>query len=436
MPTASAGVAQLLVEGLFAVHPEEAADELERLPTNGAIEVLTQIGPAKSAEAFRRIAPATEISLLEKLEPDQARDFINLLDPPQAGALLAGLKRTQAESILGSVSETDARQLRQLMEYPADSAGRLMDPRVALFRPDTVAQDALSRLRSMPRSRKLLNLWVVDPEGRLSGAVSLQDAALAQADTTLSQLDMIAPMSVSVLAKREEVVETMERNRMASIPVVDYDQKPIGIIRLNELVSAIGKEHSPDLVSMTGASKEERALSTVRFAVSKRLPWLQINLATAFLAASVVGLFEETISQFTALAVLLPVVAGQSGNTGAQALAVVLRGLALREITLRHWPEVAVKEFFTGLLNGLAVAVVTCIGVYIWSGSIGLVAVIGVAMIFSMAIAGVAGAIIPVILAALGQDPAQSSSIVLTTVTDVFGFFSFLGLATLFASAL
>lgn len=436
MPTASLNAAQLLVEGLFAVHPDEAADELERLSTLGAVEVLTQIGPAQAAEAFRRVSPSTAISLLEKLEPDHARDLINVLDPPQAGALLAGLKRTQAESILKSVSETDARQLRQLMEYPAESAGRLMDPRVALFRADTVVHDALSRLRSMPRSRKLLNLWVVDSEGRLAGAVSLQDAALAHADTTLLQLDMIAPKAVSALANREEVVETMERNGMASIPVVDYDQKPIGIIRLDELVSAMGKEHTADLVSMTGASKDERALSSVGFAVSKRLPWLQINLATAFLAASVVGLFEETISQFTALAVLLPVVAGQSGNTGAQALAVVLRGLALREITLRHWPKVVVKEFFTGLLNGVAVAVVTCIGVYVWSGSIGLVAVIGAAMIFSMAIAGVAGAIIPVLLAALGQDPAQSSSIVLTTITDVFGFFSFLGLATLFASAL
>ena len=180
----------------------------------------------------------------------------------------------------------------------------------------------------------------------------------------------------------------------------------------------------------------QRALSKVSFAIRKRLPWLQINLATAFLAASVVGVFEDTISQFTALAVLLPVVAGQSGNTGAQALAVVLRGLALREITLRHWPQVVTKEFVAGLVNGLGVALVTCAGVYVWSGSPGLVFVIGLAMVLSMAIAGVAGAMIPVLLARIGQDPAQSSSIVLTTVTDVFGFFSFLGLATAFSSLL
>jgi magnesium transporter len=181
---------------------------------------------------------------------------------------------------------------------------------------------------------------------------------------------------------------------------------------------------------MVGASKEERALSPVGFAVRRRLPWLQINLATAFLASAVVGLFEQTIAQFTALAVLLPVVAGQSGNTGAQALAVTLRGLALREIRLRHWVRVAGKELGAGALNGVAVALVTALGVYVWSGSNGLALVIGTAMVGSMVIASVAGASVPMVLTALRQDPAQASSVILTTVTDCMGFLSFLGLAT------
>jgi len=185
-----------------------------------------------------------------------------------------------------------------------------------------------------------------------------------------------------------------------------------------------------------GASREERALSKISFAVRKRLPWLQINLVTAFLAAAVVGIFEGTIARFTALAVLLPVVAGQSGNTGAQALAVTMRGMALREIRLRHWPRVAFKEASVGVVNGVAVAMVTSIGVYVWSRSFGLSLVIGLAMVLSMAIAGIAGAAVPMVLSALGQDPAQSSSIVLTTITDITGFLSFLGLATLFADML
>jgi magnesium transporter len=185
--------------------------------------------------------------------------------------------------------------------------------------------------------------------------------------------------------------------------------------------------------TMVGVSTEERALSRVSFAVRQRLPWLQINLATAFLASFVVGLFEGTIAQFTALAVLMPVVAGQSGNTGMQALAVTMRGIALREVRLQHWPRLILKEAGVGIVNGLAIAATTMLGVFIWSQSPGLTLVIGIAMVMAMVIAGVSGAAIPLVLKALGHDPAQSSSIVMTTVTDVGGFLSFLGLATLFS---
>jgi magnesium transporter len=188
--------------------------------------------------------------------------------------------------------------------------------------------------------------------------------------------------------------------------------------------------------AMVGASRQERALSPVSFAVKKRLPWLEINLATAFLAAAVVGLFEGTIARFTALAVLLPVVAGQSGNTGAQALAVTMRGLAMREIRVRQWPRVVRKEASVALLNGIAVSLTTAAGVFLWSRSSGLAMVIGISMIISMVCAGIAGVLVPTALTGLGQDPAQSSSIVLTTVTDVVGFASFLGIATILAGML
>jgi magnesium transporter len=202
------------------------------------------------------------------------------------------------------------------------------------------------------------------------------------------------------------------------------------------MIQAVEEESTADLLTMVGASAQERALSRVSFAVRKRLPWLQINLLTAFLAAAVVGLFESTIARFTALAVLLPVVAGQSGNTGAQALAVTMRGLAMREIRLQHWWPVALKEVQVAAINGVGVALTTSLGVLVWSRSPGLALVIGVSMILSMVAAGLAGAVIPMLLTAAGQDPAQSSSIILTTVTDIAGFLSFLGIATLLAGML
>jgi magnesium transporter len=215
--------------------------------------------------------------------------------------------------------------------------------------------------------------------------------------------------------------------------VVDFEDRLLGVIRQGEMLAAAQEEMSADLQTMVGASRDERALSPAGFAVRRRLPWLNVNLGTAFLAAAVVGLFEDVIARITALAVLLPVVAGQSGNSGAQALAVTMRGLALREVRLSQWRRLILKELVVGMLNGVAIAAVTAAGVYLWSRSGALTAVIGVAMVISMTVAGLAGASVPMVMKALGQDPATASSIVLTTVTDVVGFLSFLGLATLLA---
>ncbi len=235
---------------------------------------------------------------------------------------------------------------------------------------------------------------------------------------------------------REDVAEILQRHPITELPVINQAGRLVGVIRQAALVSAIEQESSIDIQRMVGVSGDERATSTSFFAVKKRLPWLQINLLTAFLAAAVVGMFEGLIAQFTALAVLLPVVAGQSGNAGAQALAVTMRGLALREISLRHWRRVVGKEAAVGLINGLAIAATTALGVYFWSRSLGLVLVIVLAMVISMVAAGLAGALTPVLLRRFGQDPATSSSIILTTVTDVVGFSSFLGIATLLSGML
>jgi len=243
-------------------------------------------------------------------------------------------------------------------------------------------------------------------------------------------------VSIHVMSPQEEAVNLIKDGKIINLPVVDLDNRLLGVIRHDALIKAAESDATEDVQAMFGAGREERALSKANFAIKKRLPWLQINLATAFLAASVVGIFEETIAQITVLAVFLPVVAGQSGNTGSQALAVTIRGLALREIRIGQWFKVARKELIVGTVNGIAVALTTSLIVYVWASSLGLAMVIGISMVFSMAIAGFSGAVIPILLKSIGQDPAQSSSIVLTTVTDIVGFFSFLGLATIMISIL
>ena len=426
---------EALVSGYVRLFPGEVARALETAPPDKVSALLASRPVTRAADVMRRLSPGQAATVLASLPDRAAPRMVERLGAARAAVLLARLEPGDRERVIGLLPTRLATELSDLARYPPDTAGALMDPRVAAFAADTRVKTVLGRLRRR-RERRVYDVFVVDPDGRLAGVVPLQELALSPGDTPLGTLAQPSVPQVPATAGREEIVEAMAGGATPSLAVVDYEGRLLGVLRYAALMAAAESEASVDIQTMVGASKEERALSPVLFAVRKRLPWLQINLGTAFLAASVVGLFEETIQRVTALAILLPVVAGQSGNGGAQALAVTMRGLFLREIRAQNWPRVVLKELAVGALNGIAVAIVCAVGVYIWSRSPGLSLVIGVAMVLSMVVAGMAGAAIPTALSALGQDPAQSSSIVLTTVTDVAGFFTFLGLATLFGRLL
>jgi magnesium transporter len=416
-------------------HPDDAVQLLERLPAAEVAELLSRHPITVTTNVWERLSPDIAMRALDALTQTKMAEVLHQMDPTRAAAMLSIRDPEVREDYLKLLPQAQVAELNAILTHPVDSAGALMDPRVLLLRADTTVREALSRIRSL-RRRGVRMLFVVDADNRLAGQVDIQDLATATAATHLEEIQRPVRAMVNAIAPREDVVDLLERYRLTDLPVVDAEQRLIGVVRYANLMAAAEDEATVAMQTMVGVSKDERALSKVSFAVRKRLPWLHINLATAFLAAAVVGLFESTIAKYTALAVLLPVVAGQSGNTGAQALAVTMRGLALREIRSRHWPRVVFKEMSAGFWNGIAVAATTSLGVWIWSGSPGLAGVIGVSMVLSMVIAGIFGAAIPLLLNAIGQDPAQSSSIVLTTITDVTGFFSFLGIATLFSNLL
>ena len=424
-----------LNQRFFLDFPLEAARRLEAMPPAEAAELLSAQPGHAAIGAWQALAPDIAYAILKHLPEASGSHFLAESEPAASAAVLMRFDPEERNHWLASLDAQVARELREMMNYPENTAGRLMDPRVRHIRVDLSVGEAVDRLRTAKR-RGLRELFVVDDNGRLAGRVELHN--LAVADRSLPLRDITEPLLAAAqeLDPREDVVDLLQNRPITELPVVNHDGRFVGVIHQSALMTAIEQETSIDIQTMVGASRDERALSGPVFAVRKRLPWLQINLLTAFLAATVVGLFEGTIAKVTALAVLLPVVAGQSGNAGAQALAVTMRGIVLREITMRAWPRMVWKEASVGLVNGLAVALTTAIGVWIWSRSAGLVLVIAVAMVISMVIAGVAGALTPILLNRFGQDPAQSSSIVLTTVTDVAGFMSFLGIATLLSQML
>ncbi|HWA75168.1 MAG TPA: magnesium transporter [Polyangiaceae bacterium] len=430
----SGALAELALDFLSG-HPGAAGAVLEQVDPEEAANALLPLDLRRASDVLMRMNVDAAARTLRCMDDTWARDTLLAADFVQAARWLAHLDDDTSARLLAALPAQSQRNIREALEFPQDTAGRLMDPRVTTFREETTVDEALIRIRKT-RDRKITDVVLADDEGKLTGVVSLQRLIGAPDNAAMGSLaDRDRPV-VNPMATRDEVVDLLNRHALTSLPVVDLDGQVLGILPYDTLVRAAQYAATDDLQQMVGAGKDERALSKPLFTVKSRLPWLLINLVTGFLAATVVGLFDATIAKFTALAVLMPVVAGQAGNTGAQALAVTSRGLALREIRIGHWWRVCRKEALASFVNGSSVALITALCTFLWSGNPGLSLVIGVSMVCSMVIAAVSGCSVPIILTALKRDPATASSIILTTVTDVSGFFSFLGLATLLSKLL
>jgi len=401
----------------------EQAPLLEQLSDNGATRLLEHVDPGLLKPLFLSLGAERQAEVLQRASIRTAMMVLRSLSDEEREAAVDGLPvRVRTEYL-------------QLLEFPERTAGRFMDRLAAQYRTDQTVGEALDTLRKS-KARRIRSLYLVTEDDVLAGRVDIQDMALADRSTPMSELLHSTEEVAGLNSTEEDLVDLFDRSRVDSIPVVDHERKLLGIIRYTNLFQAGEEAATAGIQRMVGASADERALSTPLFAVKRRLVWLHINLLTAFMAAAVVGLFESTIAQFTALAILLPVVAGQSGNAGSQALAVTMRGLALREVSTLQWRAVLSKEVQIGMINGLALAATCGLGVWVWSQSWGLALVIAIAMVTAMVMAGISGALVPMILSRLGQDPATASSIILTTVTDMSGFLAFLGTATLLSGLL
>ncbi len=427
--------ADLLTRAFLLDFPQEAARKIEAMTSAEAGAALAEQPIYTLQPVWERLAPEVANRLLLELDSAKAAELLTALDPGICAAILSRFSSERRDAYCAEMPPAVAAEIRDLLDFPADSAGRLMDTRIVAFNANVTVSDAITQLRNQ-KIEALSSVFVLDDDMHLFGEVDMQQLVLATPEQNLKTLTKPIRASASVLDPRNEVAEVMQTHRIDSLPVIDGSERLVGIVYEASIIETLKESISADLQTMVGVSKDERALSSAWFAVKKRQPWLQINLLTAFLAAAVVGLFEDTIAKYTALAILLPIAAGQSGNTGAQALAVTMRGLTLREITVRHWRRVMFKETGAAFINGLAIAFTCGLGVFIWSRSTGLALIIALAMISSMTIAAVAGALVPIVLKKMGQDPALSSSIILTTVTDIAGFMSFLGIATALSSML
>lgn len=414
-------------------YPSEVGKHLEQLD-KAAIERLFITEPIDAIIPLcNYLSPESIANAVITLPNDKLNKLVMELSFSVFLRILLNTNKDNQKKLIAKLKPAMRKDFNKALSFPDYAVGSIMDYRILFLHDNLTVKEAKHLLQKHPSIDRNI-FFIVDENSTLKRMLNLHDLLFAKANTKLSELTKTIPCFVNMMEPKENLPELFEKYRLDDIPVVDADHRLVGIVRYDALYKVSKEEAMTDLQTMVGVSKDERALSPVTHSIKKRLPWLCINLLTAFLAAATVGLFEGTIAKFTALAVLLPIVAGQSGNTGAQALAVTMRGLALREIRVTQWLRIFNKESYLGLVNGLAIALITALSVVFWSGSYGLGLIIGISMIIAMVIASIAGAAVPLVLTKCGMDPAQSSSIILTTVTDVMGFLSFLGIATLLAS--
>ena len=429
---------KLEVQELLQRHPAEIAEILSTLREDEAVELLRRLYLRRAAAApLGEMDPEEAARLLAELNRDEAVRILSRMDPDDAVDLLAELPREMVEDILRRLEEREAKELSELLSYPPDTAGGLMSPEVVALPQDMSCQEAIEALRRVAEEMETVYYaYVVDADRKLLGVLSLRDLVFARPETPIREIMHTDVMSVPVHLDVEEVARLFDRYNFLALPVVDEGGRLLGIVTVDDVIDAIREEATEDMYRLAAAPLEERVDTPWYRSLRLRLPWLYLNLATAFLAASVVGAFESVIAKVAALAIFMPVIAGQGGNAGMQTVTIVTRGIALGEVPKGKGWRLLAKELTLGILHGLIIGATVGAIAYAWKGSVFLGLVAFLAMMFNLIAAGTAGAVIPLTLRALRLDPALASSIFLTTVTDTLGFFFLLGLGVMFIDRL
>jgi len=392
--------------------------------------LLAESDVAHVAAVISEASPADMLPLLERLEPSQIAKYLSEMSADDATSLASHLPDPLAAQVLTMMEAEPAADVRELLEHEEQTAGRIMTRNYFALDEDVTIAEAVTALQKRSEEFEMVfYVFVVDKRDHLVGVVSLRKLLTTHPATQLKRIMADDVISARVGADQEEVARLVAEYNLLAVPIVDDERKLVGIVTVDDVIDVLQDEAEEDLLALAGVSAEERVDTRARRSLRLRAPWLLVNLVTAFLASYVVSRFEGSIKQLPQLATLMPIVAGMGGNAATQTLTVIIRGLALNEVvnTTRATLKQSIVGIGNGLINGLVCAAV--VAGYYHSAWLGLI--IAVAMMINMLVAGVAGTLLPVILKRLNIDPAVASSVFVTTCTDVAGFFSFLGIATL-----
>jgi magnesium transporter len=409
----------------------DLADVIELLQPDERVALIQALGSTFDYEVLSELDETVRDQLSEALPNELLARAVTELDTDDAAYVIENLEESDKQEILAQIPSGDREALERNLDYPEDSAGRLMQADFVAVAPYWTVGNVIDHMRESDDLPDNFNeIFVVDPTFRVMGSVDLSRLLRTKRDIVVSTIMNPDRHIVLATQDQEALARQFQRYDLMSAPVVDANNRLVGVVTVDDVVEVIQEEAEEDIKRLAGVG-DERLTDSVADIARPRFWWLFVNLGTAILASAVIGMFDATIEKMVALAVLMPIVASMGGNAGTQTMTVAVRALATRELTTANVARVVFRETAVGLVNGMAFAVVMGLIAYFWFGSNRLGLVIGSAMVINLLAAALAGIFIPLILHRFKFDPAVSSTVFVTTVTDVVGFFAFLGLASL-----
>lgn len=416
---------------LVETHPVDLAHALRDLELPQQVAVFHHLPHDQAGAVLHEMDDQTLLALVQALDEEELSGILDRMPTDNAAEVVGDLPEEQAEKLLDLMKREESEEVQELLRYGEKTAGRIMNPEfVAVHEEMTVAQ-ALEHVRKAASAESIFYLYVVDDHEHLVGVVPIRRLITADPATPVHAISQRDVVSVTPEMDQEEVARLVTKHNLLAVPVVGRDSRLLGTITVDDVIDVIHEEATEDIHHLAGVSGDERVFDPAPRVFPRRLVWRLVNLGTALLAASVIGLFESSIQTLAVLAVFMPAIASEGGIATTQTAIVVIRGLALGDFTPHNLRKILLKEITLSLTTGVPAAVGLALVAYLWKGNAMLSLVCGVALFLNMLVAAVVGTLIPVILKQLRIDPAIASSVILTTFTDVFGFFSFLGLATL-----
>jgi len=424
--------AAFLRELVAELHEADLGDLIAALDADDRVRLVELTGTDFDFSALNEVDTTVREEILEELEPATVAEGVRELESDDAVELLEGLDQEDQEEILEKLPPQEREDIERSLEYPEGSAGRRMQTEFITVGPDWTVGQAIDYMRNTPDlPDRFYEVYVVDSGHRWQGAVQLDVLLRSRRPTPLRDLIEEDRRRVRVDDDQEEVARLFGKYNLVAAPVVDAEDRLVGIITVDDVVDVIEEGADEEIKALGGVTSDEELSDNFWTIAKGRFNWLLINLATAFLASSVLGLFEGQLEKMVALAVLAPIVASQGGNAATQTMTVAVRALATRQLGSSNALRITLREILVGLVNGVGFAVITGIVAVAWFGIPGLGFVIGLAMICNLVAGALGGILIPIVLEKMRADPAVASGTFVTTVTDVVGFFSFLGIATL-----